>query len=188
MERKTKFGHQHGDHIKNFNPYRVYKQRMRRLKYPFIAVGVLLLFFVSFDVTGEFAKTDVLNAVDSGEEIVFTQENLEVVKKGMLLLLNDEIKECEDLGLAECVTKAKNLTALTAVASTPEEVEEVYKALENAVSEWNEAQEKAACEKDREDAVHNLERTIRLLKKTDEERALKLQSELEDLKGSSPCS
>lgn len=187
MERKTKFSHQHGDHIRNISPYKIYREKFKRWKYPFIGLGVFLMFLISFEATGELGRTDVLDSLKQEESFTFTQENLDFVKKGMLFVLDEERKQCESLELNECAAQAKNFIALVSAASIPEEAEDIYSALEESVGEWDDLQEKASCENDRRQAIADLEHAVRLLEDRDSEKALELKNNLEEIRSRSSC-
>lgn len=181
----------HGSHLYRVSPYKVFRQKLRKVRYPFIGLGVVVLFFASVSATGDMFKADVLSGAERNvateATYTITPENLELVKKGMLILLNDEQKECEKLDLKECGEAAKNFISMVVNIKTTVEAEEIYNALQSALGAWDEAQAKLKCEINNHKAVKDLQSIIRSLKKTNKEKAEDLEEELKELKNSSNC-
>lgn len=186
-------------HVRNINPYAIYRQRMKKWKYPFVATGVLLLFFLSFETAGEFSKTDVLSAFREETKPLFTEKNLEFGKKTLLKFLKQEIYACKLLKLTECEMQGKSLMHEVANIASPKDAKRILTEVEMYLLDFNPLVTKKICEKavseNREKLQRNAEQFFRALEAHVEKnrtRSLKklgedLQNTLRGLDASSFC-
>lgn len=156
MEKKGHYkkGRQH--HARNINPYQIFRNRMKKWKYPFIGMGIVFLFLASFDISGDLLKTDILYR-DENSQFTITDENLDIAKKGFALILEEEITECERLKIQECVSQAKALQNEIQSVKTKENAREFSKKLQNFVDSFSRQKRQLACKQDLEEAFFNLE-------------------------------
>ena len=122
-------------HVRNVNPYVLYRQKMKRWKYPFIALGMFLMFLISFQVTGDMFKADVISGV-SKDSFLFTKENLAFGKKQLAVYTKSLVDACESVNEKDCVKEGQALIRAISIAKTPYEAQTLLAAVEFFDGTW----------------------------------------------------
>lgn len=148
-------------HARNVNSYLIYRQKMKKWKYPFMATGVFLLFLLSFQVTGDALKTSVLDGLSSGAPFTFTKENFEVGKKTLVAFLKEELDNCEKVKLDECVREGKTLLHSVTQVLSPKVAQTLLDEVEAFDTRWAPKVSKKLCEKETSESLEKIQASLK---------------------------
>lgn len=157
MDRKSIYNKGRAGHARVVNSYRVWREKAKRWKFPIGGLVVVLALMVSVDLAGDSLHTNVLESFDASKAgdsgISLTEENLDVAKKGFLMLIGSELEGCREFQISQCISEGEALVNKVSSIDTVESANAFMKEVEDFSIRWSISKDALACHARFEDAL-----------------------------------
>lgn len=157
MDRKSIYNKGRAGHARVVNSYRVWREKAKRWKFPIGGLAVVLALMVSVDLAGDSLHTNVLESFDATKAgdsgVSITEENLDVAKKGFLMLISSELEGCREFNISECVDEGEILVNKVSSIDSVESANAFMKEVEDFSIRWSVSKDSLACHERFENAL-----------------------------------
>ena len=108
MERRGIYRKGSAGHSRNVSSYKVYRQKFKKWRFPFVLLLALVIVFGTAPIVGEEFQASLITAPETA---ALVNANPDQARKVILDALHDFVRDCDRFKMEQCVSEGKILVS-----------------------------------------------------------------------------